>query len=159
VDETMSKAKDLITSLAAEQRVKDAAANKKQQALTEKHNQEMDKMEELVASVILPKFDETKSELGDHGINASVDATEEFSSSCNKKYTTALRLSGTTTLKTECRLTFFFSAKGEKSTVRLSGDRGFLEKDFSVESVDSAFVEGLVIEFINVIYGKHSCVR
>jgi hypothetical protein len=155
----MSKAKDLITSLAAEQRVKDAAANKKQQALTEKHKQELDKMEELVASVILPKFDETKGVLGDHGIKASVDATEEFSSSFNKNYTTALRLSGATTLKTDCRLTFFFFSKGEQSTVRLSGDRGFLEKDFSVESVDSAFVEGLVIEFINVIYGKHSGVR
>lgn len=155
----MSKAKDLITSLAAEQRDKDAAANKKQKALTEKHKQEMDKMEELVSSIILPKFDETKSDLGDHGIKASVDATEEFSSSFNKNYTTTLWLSGTTTLKTDCRLTFLFFAKGEQSTVRLSGDRGFLEKDFSVESVDSAFVEGLVIEFINVIYGKHSCVR
>lgn len=155
----MSKAKDLITSLAAEQRVKDTAANKKQQALTEKHKQEMDKMEELVASVILPKFDETKSDLGDHGIKASVDATEEFSSNFNKNYTTALRLSATTTLKAECRLTFLFFAKGEQSTFRLSGDRNFREMDFSIESVDSAFIEGLVLEFINVIYGKHSSVR
>jgi hypothetical protein len=49
--------------------------------------------------------------------------------------------------------------KGELSTVRLSGGRSFREMDFSIESVDAAFVEGLVIEFINVIYGRHSCIR
>lgn len=155
----MSKTKDLINSLAGEQKVKDAAAKKAQQALMEKHKQEMDEMEELIASIIRPKLDETKGDLGEQGINASVDVTEAFSADVNKKYTTALRLSGTTTLKTDCTLTFLFFANGEQSTVRLLGDRSFREMDFPIKSVDSAFVEGFVIEFINVIYGKHSYVR
>jgi hypothetical protein len=155
----MSKTKDLIKTLAAEQRVKDATAKKAQQALMEKHRQEMDKMEELVASLIRPKFDETKDDLGEQGIKASVDVTEGFNGNSNKKYTTALRLSGTTTLNAGCTLTFLFFAKGNQSTARLLGDRSFREMDFPLESVNAAFIEGFVIEFINVIYGKHSYVR
>lgn len=155
----MSKVKDLINSLAAEQRAKDAVVKKEQQASVEKHRQSMDTMEELVTSLMRPRLEETRSDLGEQGIMASVDVTEALSENFNKKYTTALRLSGTTTLKNCCALSFQFFAKGERSTVRLFGDRGFIEMDFSVESVDSRFMEGLVIEFINVIYGKHSRVR
>jgi hypothetical protein len=155
----MSKSRDLITSLAAEQKIKDAAASKKQQALTEKCKQVMDRMEALVESVILPQFDETKGALGENGIKASVEVIEASNPGLDTNHTTTLRLSGTTTLEADCRLTFLFFTKGELSTVRLSGGRSFREMDFSIESVDSAFVEGLVIEFINVIYGRHSYVR
>jgi hypothetical protein len=155
----MSKSRDLISSLAAEQKIKDAAANKKQQALTEKCKQAMDRMEALVESVILPQCDETKGALGENGIKASVEVIEAPSPGLDKNYTTTLRLSGRTILDADCRLTFLFFVKGELSTVRLSGGRSFREMDFSIESVDAAFVEGLVIEFINVIYGRHSCIR